>query len=318
MSVSGGGKREEQVDGVLEGDGCGEEAEVGGCDDGVLGGGFYEDFADGEVLDEVRVDPAAVAGVGLFELDGAAWVDARDHAPAHVERLADAGFAAGEALGALVDPEAAFDAGEELGDHGGGFEVGVGAEVDDDLRRGDAGGLRLAGSEGVAHSRRHEADEAHDVGAGGGVALVVLDEVGGRGEGVEQALAFGGVFGGGERLAVALDHSSDGALAAFDDLAGGVAFGVDPAGAVAQREAAVVIDDVELVVGGGLDPVARRAGGRGRLRESGRGRLREGAARNGSGGKQHGRDGNGQGQARVAGGPVSMWMDAAQAASLKD
>ena len=80
-------------------------------------------------------------------------------------------------MGGGVYPHAAFEAGEEVGEHGGCVEGGVGAEVDDDLRGGCGLRLRLAGDVGVDHGLGHEADELQDVGAGGVVALVVLDEV---------------------------------------------------------------------------------------------------------------------------------------------
>ena len=81
-------------------------------------------------------------------------------------------------------------------------------------------------------------------------------------DGVE-AGALGGIFGGGDGLAVALDEAGYVALAGFEDEAGGVGAGVDFADAIAEGSVAVVVDDVELVGGGGLDPGARLAGGEG-------------------------------------------------------
>ena len=132
------------------------------------------------------------------------------------------------------------------------------------------GGLRLVGGVGIDHGLRHEADEVHGVAAGGVVALAVLEEVGGVGEDGVEAVELVGVFVVGERLAVALDDAGDAAFFAFDDLAGDVGFGVDLADAVAEGELALVVDDGELVGGGGLYPADGRAGREGFLRLCGK------------------------------------------------
>ena len=109
--------------------GAGEKAVVGRGLGGFDGLGFDHQLADAEVFVEVRVDPAVVADVGLLEDDRAAGVDVDEHAEAEVDGLDDVAFDAGEAFGLGVDPHAAFEAGEELGDGGGWLPVRVGVEV---------------------------------------------------------------------------------------------------------------------------------------------------------------------------------------------
>ena len=62
---------------------------------------------------------------------------------------------------------------------------------------------------------------------------------------------------GGEGAAVALDETGDCALTGFDDIAHGVVFCIDFADAVAQGEAAVIVDDADFVHGGGRGPALR-------------------------------------------------------------
>jgi hypothetical protein len=255
---------QEEVDGLLDGDGCGQGLEVEGGHAVVHVDGFEHDDAEGEVHVELGVDPAVGGGLVLVELDDAAGVDASEDAPAEVDGFEDAAVDAGHAVGAGVDPDAAGEAGEEVGGEVGRVEGGVGFEVEDDLGVCDVGELGLAGGEGVEHGLRHEADELEGVVAGGAVALVVPDEVGGGVEDGLEAFAFGGVFGGGEGLAAALDEAGDAAVAGFDDFADDVAFGVDFVDAVAEGEGSVVVDDGQLVGGGGFDPGARGSGGLGR------------------------------------------------------
>ena len=57
-------------------------------------------------------------------------------------------------MGAGIDPDAAFDAGEEIGGHHGRLEGGVGAEVEDDLWAFGAGALGLTGGVGIDHRLR--------------------------------------------------------------------------------------------------------------------------------------------------------------------
>jgi hypothetical protein len=257
--------------GLLDGHGRGQGLEAKGAH--VVGhGDSLDDDAHAEVGVEPRVDPAAGEGLGLVQHDGAAGVDAADDAPAEVDRAQDVAFDAGHAAGAGVDPKAASEAGEQVGGHVGRMESRVGAEVEHDLRRGDVGKLRLAGRVGADHGVRHELDELQGVVAGGVAAAMVADEVGRGVEDGLQADELGGVFGGGDGKTVAFDEAGYGAVLAFDDITDDVALGVDLVHAVAQRGIAAVGDDLQLVVGGGLDP-GQRGSGRCRRLEGGPGLL---------------------------------------------
>jgi len=132
--------------------------------------------------------------------------------------------------------------------------VGVGREVEDYLGIEKVGKLRLTGCVGVDHCARHFADELQGVVACGVVSLVMLEEVARGVEQAVQAFAFGGVFGSGDGLAVALNESRNGALTAFDDFASCVILRIDFAHAIAERKVSIVVDDVQLVGGGGFCP----------------------------------------------------------------
>jgi len=86
---------------------------------------------------------------------------------------------------------------------------------------------------GVNHRLRHEADDLHNVRAGGIIALVVLDEVRGRLKNSVESLALGDVFGGGEWLTVAFDEPGYVALAGFDNKTSSVGMGIDFTDAIA-------------------------------------------------------------------------------------
>jgi len=126
-------------------------------------------------------------------------------------------------------------------------------EVDDDLRAGCAGPLRLAVGVVEGHRLRHFADEEVHVGAGGGVAVMVAKKVGGRGQDVVQASDFGIVFGGGEGAAVLFDEAGDVTLAGFDLDADHLSLGVDVPDAVLQG-GLWVVDLVKLIFYSTLHP----------------------------------------------------------------
>jgi len=93
---------------------------------------------------------------------------------------------------------------------------------------------------------------------------MVLNEVRRRLKNSVKTLTFSSIFYNGKGLAVTLDKAGYIALACFDDEAGGVGMAVNFADTIAQGRLAIVIDDVELIGGRGLDPVVRLAGWEGR------------------------------------------------------
>ena len=115
FSMCGYGHREQRMHRVLERHGSRHEAELGGAHRGVFRHGLQEQLADHQMLFEMRIGPASFAHLRLLELYGATLMDARQHAPAEVDGVEDAGLGTCHATGTLVDPEAACDAGEQLG-----------------------------------------------------------------------------------------------------------------------------------------------------------------------------------------------------------
>ena len=89
----------------------------------------------------------------------------------------------------------------------------------------------------------------------------MFEEGGGVGDLSIEAVAFAGVIGWREGLAVALDEAGDGAVAGLDDFAQGIALGVDLVLTVANGDAALAFDDGDFIGDGCLCPRARRAVG---------------------------------------------------------
>ena len=85
---------------------------------GVFGDVSHHESAEADVLDEAGEDPALIwrgkRNGGLLEHDLASGIDVGDHAPAETDTAEDLAFHAGDVAGALIDPEAATEAGEGL------------------------------------------------------------------------------------------------------------------------------------------------------------------------------------------------------------
>lgn len=92
----------------------GKDFDVGRAHGDALDGRFEHHFAYGDVFVHVRIDPMIRRDLLLFELDCPAGVNARENAPAEVDRLDDAAFGACDAMSAAIDPEASFEAGESF------------------------------------------------------------------------------------------------------------------------------------------------------------------------------------------------------------
>src|SRR5215472_13736616 len=123
---------------------------------------------------------------------------------------------------------------------------GIGPEVEDDLRRTGACGLRLARCVAVERGGGHELDDLESVSPAGPVALLMLQKVCRRGENAVEALALGGVFRSSNRSTVTLDKAGDISLCAFDDLPRGVALAVACAKEVTHRMV-LVLDNRQLL-----------------------------------------------------------------------
>ena len=176
----------------------------------------------------------------MLDDEGAAGIDAREHAPTDVDGAEDVALETDGGVGVGVDPEAAAEAGEGFRGGGWGRPVGVGGEVEHELSARDVRKLRLAWGVGVKHSVGQELNEVPRGFLLGALAVDVFEEViGGGNEGVE-AVALGGVFLGGEGVAVSFDEAGDGAVVGFDLVAELVAFVVDEMHTVAEVRAGVI------------------------------------------------------------------------------
>lgn len=287
---------EEEFDGLLIGHG-GDGLEVGGVVEEALLDGADHEGADGEVFVDVVDDEAwdgggglgigwgggggGIKDRGLVEGDGATGIEVGNDAPAEVDGAEDVGFEVDHTAGTGVDPEASFEAGEELGSYVGRRPGGIGFEVDDNERSAGCGlgrGLvwRLVGGLGLAwgvapeHSGGHELEQLD---AELSVVLVFVDVAvpgAGRSEQIVEAIAFRGVLLRSERAAIALDEAGDAALGGLDLVAHEVAFFGDFVEAIAQVGAGVLHDE-DLVVGAVDGP-----GAWGRGEESRRRRLLRG------------------------------------------
>ena len=130
--MGGEGCVEEEFDGLTVGHG-GDGLDVGGVVEEALPDGLEHEGAHGKLFDDVGDHEALGSGGdgGLVEGDGASGIDVGEHAEADVNRAEEGGFQMDQAAAAGVDPDAAFEAGEEFGFQVGGRPLGIGFEVED-------------------------------------------------------------------------------------------------------------------------------------------------------------------------------------------